>query len=87
MISSCEWYHPPSASSPLPAVALEGEGESATRSQETDSPTPLPLLLRQALSRFQSCEAEGLDDNILQERVAEVLGDLLFASNRELART
>ena len=79
--------HPLSASSPFPAVALEGGGESATRSQETDSPMPLPLLLRQALSRFQSCEAEGLDDNLLQECVAEVLGDLLFASNRALART
>ena len=79
--------HSPSASSPLPAAALEGGGESATRSQEMDSPTPLPLLLRQALSRFQSCEAEGLDDILLQERVANVLGDLLFGSNRALART
>jgi len=77
--------HPPSASSSLPVAALEGGGESATRSQETDSPTPLPPLLKQALGRFQSCEAEGLDDNLLQNRVAEVLRDLLIASNQALA--
>jgi len=79
--------HPPSASSPLPTATLEGGGESVTKSQESDSPPPLPLLLRQALSRFRSYEAEGLDDNLLYERVAEVLGDLLFASNRALAKT
>jgi len=63
--------HPPSASSPLPVVTLKGGGESATRNQETNSPKPLPLLLRQALSRFQSCEADGLYDNLLQERVVK----------------
>ena len=30
---------------------------------------------------------EGLDDNLLREHVAEVLGDLLFASNLVLNRT
>jgi len=30
---------------------------------------------------------EGLEDNLLWERVAEVLGDLLFASNLALSRT
>jgi len=79
--------HPPSASSPLPVVALEGGGESAPEGQETDSFPPLPSLLKKALSRFQSREVEGLDDNILRERVAEVLEDLLFASNLELSKT
>ena len=30
---------------------------------------------------------EGLSDNLLQERVADVLGDLLFVSNLALNRT
>jgi len=30
---------------------------------------------------------EGLDDNLLRERVAKVLGDFLFASNLALSRT
>ena len=78
--------HPRSASSPLLA-ALEGGGESVTRSQKTDSPTPLPPLFRQALNHFRSCEAEGLEENLLQDRVAEFLGSLVFASNRALSRT
>jgi len=79
--------HPPSASSPLPAVALESGGESAPGGQETESSPPLPLLLKRVLSRFQSCRVEGLDDNLLRERVAEVIGDLMFASDLALSRT
>ena len=45
------------------------------------------MLLKKALSRFQSQEVEGLSDNLLQERVADVLGDLLFVSNLALNRT
>jgi len=78
---------PPSASSLLPAVALEGRGESAPEGQETDSSTPLPLLLKKVFSHFQSCEVEGLDDNLLWECVAEVLGDLFFASNLAISKT
>ena len=79
--------HPPSASSLLLVAALQGGGESSPGGQETDSSSPLPLLLKKPLSRFQSREVEGLDDNLFHELVAEVLRDLLFTSKLELSKT
>jgi len=79
--------HPPSASSQLQVVALEGGGASSPGGQETPSSSPLPLVLQKVFSRFQSQEVEGLSGNLLRERVVDVLGDLLFASNLALDKT
>jgi len=69
--------HPSSASSPLPLVVQEGGGESAPVGQEMPSTSPLPLLLQRIFSRFQDKEMmEGLNGNLLQNRVADGLGDL-----------
>jgi len=77
--------HPPSASSPFPAALGGGEGR-ATRSQGIESPTPLPPLFRQAFSYFRSGGLEGLDNNLLRDRMAEFLGGLALASDQALAR-
>jgi len=80
--------HPPSASSPLPLVVHEGGGESAPEGQEMPSSSQFPLLLQRILSRFQDqVVVEELSDNLLQDRVVNVLGDLLIASNLALNRT
>ena len=69
-------------------VMIKGEEESALEDPQAPPFTvELPAILQQALKRFQDKEmVESLSGNLLQNRVAQVLGDFLVASNLALSQ-
>jgi len=79
--------NPPSASSPHDLIVHEGGGESALEDRQAPPAVELPTIIQQALKRFHDTEVvESLGGNLLQDRMAQGLGDFLIASILALSR-